>query len=104
MEARRAIVAEAPGQDEFARIEQVPENVVLNFGACSVASRVSKAFGSMAATEVCSIDALGLERCDFVRIDAEGSEAAVLRGSRQTLVRCRPVLSVECDRPNAELP
>lgn len=104
VDARRAIVAEAPGQGEFAQVERVPENVVLNFGAFSVASRATSEYGSMAATEICSIDGIALDRCDFVKIDAEGSEAVVLSGLQRTVARCRPILSIECDRPNAQLP
>lgn len=104
VEARRAIVAEVAGQGEFARVDQVPEGAVLNFGAFGVGSRIAGEYGRMVATEVCRIDDLDLDRCDFVKIDAEGSEASVLRGSRQIIARCRPILSIECDRPDAESP
>jgi hypothetical protein len=32
-----------------------------------------------------------------VKLDAEGAEYEVLRGARETLARCRPVLSVEIE-------
>lgn len=37
-------------------------------------------------------------RIDFMKIDVEGMEAAVLRGARKTIARYRPVLYVENDR------
>jgi hypothetical protein len=36
---------------------------------------------------------------DFIKIDTDGSEMAVLRGAKDTIMRCRPVLYVEFDRP-----
>lgn len=42
-----------------------------------------------------AIDDLGLQELDFVKIDVEGSEAAVIRGARKTLQRCKPFLVVE---------
>ena len=48
---------------------------------------------------VTTIDALALDRCDFVKIDVEGMEQAAIDGARRTLERLRPVLYVENDRP-----
>ena len=42
------------------------------------------------------LDDLKLERCDFLKIDAEGFEPLILRGAADLLRRCRPVLWVEC--------
>jgi FkbM family methyltransferase len=39
-----------------------------------------------------------LDRVDFMKIDVEGMEADVIRGARETIDRCRPVLYVENDR------
>ncbi len=36
-----------------------------------------------------------LERCDLVKIDVEGGELAVLRGSDELLARCRPLVVLE---------
>jgi hypothetical protein len=46
------------------------------------------------------VDAEGCERVDVVKIDAEGSEDAVIRGATKTLERDRPFLFCEVlDRP-----
>jgi FkbM family methyltransferase len=39
--------------------------------------------------------AQGLQRVDFMKIDVDGGEAAVLAGARETIMRCRPALIVE---------
>lgn len=41
------------------------------------------------------IAAEGLPVPDFIKIDVEGAELAVLRGAQRTLVRCRPTLLIE---------
>ncbi|MBG05466.1 MAG: hypothetical protein CMM59_15480 [Rhodospirillaceae bacterium] len=43
-------------------------------------------------------DALKVSRCKFMKIDVEGMEANVIRGARDVIRRCRPVLYVENDR------
>jgi FkbM family methyltransferase len=47
---------------------------------------------------IVTIDALGLPRCDFIKVDVEGFECQVLRGARETVGRTRPLLYVENDR------
>ena len=43
------------------------------------------------------LDGFGLSDLTAVKLDAEGAEYEVLRGGRETLLRCRPVLSVELE-------
>ena len=49
------------------------------------------------AVEVVKLDSLKLERLDFVKIDVEGMEEAVIRGGLDTIKRLRPKLYVEND-------
>jgi FkbM family methyltransferase len=44
---------------------------------------------------VITIDSLNLPRCDFLKIDVEGMELAVLRGARQTIEKLRPILYLD---------
>ena len=37
----------------------------------------------------------GLVRLDYLKIDAEGSEAQVLRGGRETIDKYRPIIQVD---------
>lgn len=53
---------------------------------------------------VVTIDSLALSDLRHVKVDAEGYEEEVLQGARETLTRCRPVLSLEVEerhRPGA---
>lgn len=43
------------------------------------------------------LDGFGLMDLTHVKLDAEGAEYEVLRGARETLLRCRPVLSIEIE-------
>jgi len=49
------------------------------------------------AVPVIPLDSLGLADVTAVKLDAEGGEYAVLQGARETLTRCRPVLSIEIE-------
>lgn len=41
------------------------------------------------------LDAYGLPHCDFIKIDVEGHELAVLKGAERTLKRFRPIICME---------
>jgi len=43
------------------------------------------------------LDEFGLTDLTAVKLDAEGAEYEVLRGARETLLRCRPILSIEIE-------
>jgi FkbM family methyltransferase len=50
------------------------------------------------ATAAAPLDRFALTACQFLRLDAAGREAAMLRGARETITRHRPVLYINCDR------
>lgn len=43
------------------------------------------------------LDGFALTDLTAVKLDAEGAEYEVLRGARETLLRCRPILSIEIE-------
>lgn len=59
------------------------------------------AFASVGAERhdvpVITLDSLGLDDVTHIKLDAEGYEQEVLEGARETLTRCRPVLSLELE-------
>jgi len=48
------------------------------------------------------LDDLGLRDVTAAKIDVEGGEYEVLRGARETLLRCRPVLTLEIEERHRE--
>lgn len=44
-----------------------------------------------------TIDMLALPRCDYMKIDVEGDELAVLLGAKETIRRHKPVMCIECN-------
>lgn len=65
---------------------------VANFGA--VTMRAS----GQEPVEIVTLDSLDLRRLDFVKVDVEGMEEAVIRGGIDTIRRLRPKLYVENDK------
>ena len=49
-----------------------------------------------------SLDSLGLDRCDLIKIDVEGMEEEVLEGAKNLIERHKPVLYVETVKSDAE--
>lgn len=94
VEPRREIVSSGSGMGRY--IDPDPERVgAVNFGGLSVGAKEDSVTGRMVDTPVVSIDDLGLDRCDFIKIDVEGHENRVIAGAGRTLERFRPVLSLE---------
>jgi len=64
------------------------------FGAQVQARRVT--------VPVVTLDSLALRDVTAIKVDAEGAEYEVLRGARDTLLRCRPVLTLELEERHRE--
>lgn len=47
--------------------------------------------------EIITIDSLGLDRCDLIKLDVQGAERDVLIGAGETIQRFRPLLYLEND-------
>jgi FkbM family methyltransferase len=52
--------------------------------------------------ELVTLDSFGIRSVSLVKIDVEGHEIEVLKGARQTLTECRPVVIVEVTPKNVE--
>lgn len=53
--------------------------------------------GGACTVTVTTLDSLNLPICDFIKIDVEGMEHAVLLGALETIERCRPLILLECN-------
>lgn len=51
--------------------------------------------------QMITLDSMALREVDFIKIDCEGYEENVLKGARETIRECRPVLIVEQKRDMA---
>jgi FkbM family methyltransferase len=65
-----------------------------HFGQGNIAASQFELSGG-ADYEVMPLDALPLERLDFLKIDVEGTQAAMLEGARATIARHRPTIWIE---------
>ena len=84
--AYNAAVDRAPG---YTVVPEIALDAAYNFGAVRVGAQAGT------AVPVATIDSLELDRVDFIKIDAEDCEPAVLLGAVQTIDRFKPPLLIE---------
>ncbi|MEO6918281.1 MAG: FkbM family methyltransferase [Collimonas sp.] len=60
-----------------------------------IGQQVSYDSAAGAAVPMVTLDSLGLERLDLVKLDVEGMELDVLRGARSVIEKCRPAMIIE---------
>lgn len=53
---------------------------------------------------VVTIDSLGFEHVDLIKVDVEGHELSVIEGARDTLSRCRPIILIEIEQRHIDRP
>ena len=102
IEAHRAALGERAGEIvlEVPVVGGIPQeqwaSVVKNYDAIRAADPRIDAVHRI-TVPVQPLDSLALADLTAMKIDVEGAEAEVLRGARETLLRCRPILSVEIE-------
>lgn len=74
-----------------------PSDTVFNYSAVSLTGKQSQGHetGAMEKVPLITLDSLGLENCALIKVDVELMEAAVLRGAKNLIERCNPILYVE---------
>lgn len=96
----------APGPDEKSRVTVHPFGLgattstadVEIFNPANLGSttlRASLDEGSDGAIPIRPLDSFDLHSIDFIKIDVEGMQDAVLEGARDTIARCQPQLVIE---------
>lgn len=79
--------------DGWAAIPRLDYGQAANFGGLSLGH------GEGLPVRVLALDSLQLATCNLLKIDVEGFEPQVLQGARETILRCRPLIYIENDRP-----
>lgn len=91
--AKNCALAREPGAVRVPRLDYAAPQ---NFGGLALGDVPADA--PVESVVAIPLDSLGLQRLDFLKIDVEGAELSVLHGAKETISRCRPVMSVEADR------
>ncbi len=92
VEVRRCAVGAAAGVIDLALIDAgAPEN----YGAAPLRREGP---GATVRTPIVALDGLGFDRCDLLKIDAEGMDPDVIAGARTLLGTFRPVVYFEAHR------
>ncbi len=96
IELHPVAVAAAAGRDRFLVVEDASWSHLADRGRHPLTRAELE-------VDVVALDDLELDPPDVIKIDVEGSEAAVLEGARGVIERARPVLIVELHETNAEV-
>lgn len=83
-------LGEAPGSFQM---EHHPNNAGHN--CILTPDRVNKTHYALHTVTVNTLDSYNFEDVDVIKVDVEGFEFPVLKGSEQTIRRCRPVVQLE---------
>lgn len=75
-------------------VDRIAPTADCNFGAVQLNKGYPNSLGHDRVPLI-TIDALGLERLDFIKADVEGFEQRVIEGARDTIARCRPAIYLE---------
>jgi len=67
-----------------------------NQGQCNPGAKYVRGKGLVPTLR---IDDLGLESCDLILLDIEGSELAALKGAQVTITKFKPVIAIEDKEP-----
>lgn len=90
-------VGRVVGRVEFPLLEPRED---ANFGEASI--RYAQTSPRKEWVDLQPIDALELDRLDFIKSDIEGYEGELLHGAQATIRRCRPVMYLEIDCANGQ--
>lgn len=90
--ALRAAVGETRGACAVPRIDPTHRH---NAGATTVSTEATASARAQDIVPMITVDSLGLNRCDLIKIDTEGFEDRVLHGAQATLQAHRPVIYAE---------
>lgn len=77
------------------KIPKVDYNKSQDYGIVSLVNQENIGLSSYDLVDVVSIDSLEFERLDLVKIDVEGMEIGVLKGSTETVKKHRPYFWIE---------
>jgi FkbM family methyltransferase len=82
-------------------IQEVDLEVGTNFGGVSLTGAIKEQPDAPYASVIVKRidDIVAGDQVSFIKADVEGYEDRVLAGARETIVRCKPILFVECDHP-----
>jgi FkbM family methyltransferase len=103
--ARNCLIGHRPGQAQIEKSSARAMEGTFNRGAKSYVSNLINPSGNntpdQQQIEVSTIDQelQNAKSCHLIKADVEGAEAMVLQGAAETIERHRPILYLECGKP-----
>jgi len=94
-QAIHAALAQSAGSVDIPLLDATARS---NVGAYSLLQTTDVQAMRHCPVPVITLDSLGLTQIDLIKLDVEAMELETLRGARETLCRCRPLLYLECNQ------
>ncbi len=104
VDCRAAALGDSPGQITLAMpvLDGVAQEQWASTAKDYAAHLSARVTVERFAVPVERLDDLGLADLTAMKVDAEGAEYEILRGARETLLRCRPVMTLEIEERHRE--
>lgn len=96
----RVEVIKAAAADTMGAEVSVSHNPNINYPKVNLPGSSPYASGSDEVTHTFTIDSLRLQKLAFAKIDVDGCEIQCLKGMRDTIKRCRPIIYIENEVPD----
>jgi FkbM family methyltransferase len=93
VQVREMALGGRSGRSNFVHVENAPGESGLRERVYNIGNPIQSTI--VVDTTTLDEECVGLRALDYIKIDVEGGEIDCLRGGRDTIMRCRPLISVE---------
>lgn len=88
-------------KEQNSDLHSIDLNELVNFGGLSLDSDSFSLNSDTYQIHISTIDSLGIDKIDVIKLDVEGMERRVLDGAVETISRDRPIVFCECNSLSA---
>ncbi len=88
-------------KEQILNLQSLDLNQAINFGSLALDANGVSLGANNYQVRISTIDDLGIDKIDVIKLDVEGMERRVLDGAVETILRDRPIIFCECSSLDA---